>query len=75
LRIKVNNRKNLKKGEREMFRKILRKGLVLGLMLLVAAPAVAQSNGDLHVVPEPSTMLLLASGLVGLWGLRRKFKK
>jgi phospholipase/lecithinase/hemolysin len=24
-------------------------------------------------VPEPSTMLLLGSGLLGLWGLRRKF--
>jgi hypothetical protein len=26
-------------------------------------------------VPEPTTMLLLGAGLLGLWGFRRKFKK
>ncbi len=47
-------------------------------LALVILPGVALANvlPDVSIrVPEPGTILLLVSGLLGLWGFRRKFSK
>ena len=47
-------------------------------LALVILPGVALANALPEVsirVPEPGTILLLVSGLLGLWGFRKTFRK
>ncbi len=44
-------------------------------MLPGVALAIGDNNGGVITVPEPTTILLLVSGLLGLWGFRKKFMK
>ncbi|MGD9233433.1 MAG: PEP-CTERM sorting domain-containing protein [Desulfobacterales bacterium] len=42
----------------------------------VASADVSENSGDIHATPEPTTLILLGSGLVGLVAFgRKKFKK
>lgn len=50
-------------------------GWDIGLGDTVMVHAYVTNNGGGTAVPEPTTMLLFGLGLLGLAGLRRKFKK
>ncbi len=46
----------------------------LAVMMLPSIALAQAANGPI-AVPEPTTIILLCSGLLGLWGARKKFKK
>jgi hypothetical protein len=47
--------------------------LLLSVLSLVLIPDVASAIGQ--VVPEPTSLFLIMAGLLGIFGLRRIFKK
>jgi hypothetical protein len=47
----------------------------LVLALIGTAGADSVSNGSLQSVPEPATLVLFGSGLIGLAAVMRKVKK
>jgi hypothetical protein len=52
--------------------------LILMSLVVVMLPGVAfapNPTNNFVTVPEPSTILLLVSGLLGLWVFRKKFRK